>query len=138
MKHVVEFHTDDPVKLARELPDLEDNVDRALRDLAAATVPQAVIDSFQPLGSVTIAPLLPDHQLSIDTTQGNAIAVLPAVTPANFGRRFVLVKRALANQINVTCADPNATHNAVAFPIIMAAATAGVRVFYCDSAGYYS
>lgn len=139
MKRINQFHTDDPVKLDRELGDFEGNVDQALRDLAAVTVPQAVVDSFQPLGSVVVAPLLPDHQLSIDTGLGNAIAVLPAPAPANFGRRFVLVKRVTANQIAVTCADPTVTHNGAPPPFpVMAAASAGVRVFYCDAAGYYS
>jgi hypothetical protein len=134
MKHM-EFHTDDPVKLARELTGLEENVERAIREVVGATSPQAAVDSFASLGSATIAPLLPDHQLSIDTSQASAIAVLPAVASANFGRRFVLIKRVAANQISVSCSDPTATHNAGAFPVL---AAAGARVFYCDAQGYYS
>jgi hypothetical protein len=138
MKRVNQFHSDDPTKLTRELSDFEDNVDAALQQQAAATVPRPIVDSFQPIGSVTVTPLLPDHQLSIDTATGNAIAVLPAVASANFGRRFVLVKRSALNQITVTCSDPSATHNAAAFPFVTAAGFAGVRVFYCDARGYYS
>lgn len=139
MRRVNEFHTTDPVKLARELPDLEDNVDRAIAELQASAAPKLVVDSFQPLGNVTIVSLVPDHQLSIDTTQANAIAVLPALSPENFGKRFALIKRLPANQIVVTCQEPTTSHNGVpgpaSFPTI---AAAGVRLFYCDSAGYYS
>lgn len=136
MKRITEFHTKDPVKLDRELSQLEDNVDLALREFAAAATPQAGVDSFQPIGAVTIASLLPDRQLSIDTSLGNAIAVLPPLATANFGRQFVLIKRVAANQISVSCADPDVLHNGGAFPIVLAAT--GVRLFYCDARGYYS
>lgn len=135
MIHINEFHTTDSVKLARELPELEDNVDEALQALAAATCPQLTLIAFSALGAAMVVPLLADQQVSVDTDQGNAIAVLPSLAAANFGRRFVLIKQSVNNSVAITCQDPGARHNGGAFPTI---AAQGVRVFYCDARGYYS
>lgn len=138
LKQISQFQTDDPGKLGRQLSQLEENVH------AECT---AIRTSFPPLPNVTTrislpAPkpaafaLQPDEQASFDTVLGNLSGILPPLIAANFGRRFIVIKRAAAGTLNVLCRDPAVLLNGAAgFPLAITAA--GATVFYCDAAGYY-
>lgn len=135
-KRVNDFSTENPVMLDRELSQLESNIADQFNELDKTVAKSTNVSSFFSLSPNTVVPLMVDEQRSIDTTQGNAIAVLPALDPTNFGRRFVVIKRSASNAISVTCSDTAAQINAAAFPLSITAV--GARVIYCDQTGYYT
>jgi hypothetical protein len=134
-KRVNDFSTDDPVMLDRELSQLEDNVS-AQFDVAEKTyAKQMAPASFMPIGAASAVPMQPSTQLSLDTSQASALAVLPALDPTNFGKRFTIIKRLATNSVVVNCTDTTVTLNGAAFPLTLTAV--GVTIFYCDAAGYW-
>ena len=136
-RRVNDFSTDKPVMLDRELSQLESNVADEFAVASKTYAREAAVSDFAPLGASIVVPLLPGEQRSIDTSLLSALAVLPPLRPDNFGKRFVVIKRAAANGITVSCADPKVLHNGGAFPVL-GVGFVGVRIFYCDAAGYYS
>jgi len=136
LRRVNDFSTEDPVMLDRELAQLEDNVSAEFDLIESTFAKQMTVASFMPLAAAYVTPLQPSEQRSFDTTQASAIAVLPALAPENFGRRFTILKRQAANAVSVACADPTVLINGSAGPLSVTAV--GIRVFYCDATGYYS
>ena len=134
LSHINSFDTDNPQKLSRQLSDLEDNVSAELDRVRAGAVPIPIVASFSATASRGIVALLPDQQLTIDTSIASAAAVLPPLTPANFGRKFLVVKRVGTNSIVTSCQDATVLCNGGAFPTITAI---GITTFCCDSSGYY-
>lgn len=133
-KRVNDFSTEDPSRLDRELSQLEDNINAEFILARKELAPQARPTSFMATASRGIVPVLVDEQLSIDTSIANASAVFPPLDPKNFGRKFVLIKRAAANSLKTSCQDATVLYNGSAFPTFT---LIGVYVFYCDSSGYY-
>lgn len=134
LAHINDFDTGNPQKLSRQLSDLEDNVSAELDRVRNETVPQARVSSFLATASRGIVPLRPDQQLTIDTSIAPAAAVFPPLTPANFGRRFVIIKRSGSNNIVTSCQDSTVLCNGAAFPVL---AAVGRYEFTCDASGYY-
>ncbi len=134
LKRVNDFSTENPEKLDRELSQLEDNVDAEFKLVRKELAPQPRPVSFVSSASRGIVAIQPGDQLSVDTFIANASVVLPPLSPANFGRKFVLIKRVSTNAIAVSCQDATVSCNGGAFPNITAV---GVTVFYCDASGYY-
>jgi len=135
-KRVNDFATEDPAKLDRELAQLEDNITAEFVLVRKQLAPQLQVVSFTPASGRQIVAILPDQQLSVDTGQADAKVVFPPLLPANFGRRFALIKRMTANAVVTSCQDPLVTCNGAAFPSFGAGAV-GLFVFHCDSSGYY-
>ncbi|HYQ03720.1 MAG TPA: hypothetical protein VER96_33835 [Polyangiaceae bacterium] len=133
-KRVNDFATEDPAKLDRELSQLESNIDAEFNLVRKELAPQLRVDSFYATASRGIVAMQPDKQLTIDTSIAPATAVFPKLTPANFGRRFVIVKRAGANNITTSCQDATVLCNGAAFPVL---AAVGRYEFTCDASGYY-
>lgn len=134
LAHINSFDTDNPRKLSRQLSDFEDRVAAELERVRVASAPVLRVASFMATASRGVVALMPDQQLAIDTSIANGSAVLPALDPSNFGRRFALIKRSGANTITVSCQDPTVLCNGGAFPVL---AAIGLTVFYCDASGYY-
>lgn len=137
LQRIGDWSTDDPVKLDRELTAHEDSIAaefQSVRDTFARTATVSTRVSL-PAPKPAAFALQPDEQASFDTLLGGLTGVLPALTPKNFGRRFVVLKRFAANTVSVVCQDPTVKLNAAAFPLAISAA--GATVFYCDAAGYY-
>lgn len=134
LKHINDFKTRDPDKLQRQLSELEDNISKEFALARKETVPQLLVKSFYASASKGIVALQPDQQVNIDTSIAPAAAVFPALTPANFGRRFVLVKRVGANNLVTSCQDSTVLCNGAAFPTLTAV---GRYEFTCDASGYY-
>lgn len=132
--HIQQFETTDPVRLGRQLSALEDNVSKAIDEARAASSPLPTVALFTATAAKGVASLGPDQQLSVDTSIANASVVLPALKPANFGRRFVLLKPVAANAVTMLCQDSAVLCNGAALPSL---AAVGVYVFYCDKYGYY-
>ncbi len=137
LKQINQFETDDPEKLGRQLSNFEDNVHAECESIRQSfeAFPAVVLNTFLPAPKSTIFPLAADQQASFDTLLGSVTAILPPLRAANFGRRFIVLKRYAANTVSVSCQDPAVKLNAAAFPLAITAA--GVTVFCCDQAGYY-
>lgn len=136
-KHIQQFETLDPAKLGRQLSELEDSLDGALNRVREASSPLLANRIFVPTQASPISSLGPDEQLTVDTSFWNALVVLPDLAPANFGRRFVLIKALIgANTIAVSCRNPTVLCNGGAFPVLTG--PAGVTTFYCNKYGYYT
>lgn len=135
-KRVNDFSTDpgDEKRLDRELSQLEDNIAAEFNAAQKAAAPQLRVVNFFATPSRGIVPVLPDQQLSLDTSIAFAAAVFPALAPANFGRRFVLVKRVATNTVVTSCQDATVLCNGAAFPTL---AAVGRYEFACDASGYY-
>lgn len=137
LKQINQFATTDPEKLGRQLSAFEDNVHTECSDIRLNFAP--VLDDVSrvalPAPAPTAFALLPDQQAAFDTTRGNLTAILPPLSPKNFGRRFVVIMRTARNTLNVICQDSAVRINGSAFPLAITAT--GVTVFYCDAAGYY-
>ena len=131
----VNFATEDPAKLDRELSQLETNIDAEFVLVRKQLAPQLQVATFTPKTGRTIVAIQPDQQLSIDTSSARANVVFPALTPANFGRKFVIIQRTAGNPILTSCQDPNVQCDATAFPTITAV---GRTEFSCDASGYYT
>lgn len=134
LSHVNSYDTDDPKKLSRQLSDLEDRIDAALQAVQRDSVPQPSVAAFLASATRGIVAVLPDQQLTIETSQASAAAVFPALNPSNFGRRFVLIKRSAVNNIVTSCRDTSVLCNGAAFPTL---AAVGRYEFTCDASGYY-
>jgi hypothetical protein len=136
-KEVGTFDTDDQAKLARQLTAFEDNVrdEFVVSRKTFAQTPAVQTRISLPAPKPAAFALQPDEQASFDTALGNLTGVLPPLVPANFGRRFIVVKRLGTNTVNVVCQDASVKLNGGAFPLAITAS--GVTVFYCDAAGYY-
>ena len=133
-KRVNDYTTEDPVRLDRELSQLEDNIANEFGAVRKEMAPLMRADSFLPNSVRGIVAAMPDQQLTVDTSQASAAVVFPALSAANFGRRFVLVKRVLANNLVTSCADASVLCNGAAFPTLTAI---GRYEFTCDASGYY-
>src|SRR6187549_2417284 len=133
-KRINSCSTGDPPRLDRELSQLEDNIDAEFNLARKQLAPQAQPIKFTAVGVNTIAALLPDQQISIDTSVVSAAAVLPPLSSENFGKRFIMIKPVAGGSIVTSCQDSAVLCNGAAFPTFTAI---GVTVFYCDSQGYY-
>lgn len=134
-RRVNNFTTEDPKRLARELSTMEDNLTAEFNLLRAELAPNLRAVSFVATPARGIVAILPDQQLSVDTSLANASVVFPALDPRNFGHRFAVVKRVTAGSIVTSCQDAAVLCNAAPFPTIVAA---GLTIFCCDSSGYFS
>ncbi len=135
-KRVNDFATDNPPKLDRELSQLETNISDELILMRRELAPQALVVSFAALPGRGITPILPDQQLSVDSSAADGAVVFPPLDPKNFGRKFIVIKQTLAGNVATSCQDPAVKCNATTFPLLAAAAV-GVFVFYCDASGYF-
>lgn len=134
-KRVNSFTTEDAAKLARELPQLEDNVAAEFSSLRGEVLSRPQVVNFIATPTRNVIAILPDQQLSVDTSQAEATVVFPALDARNFGRIFFLIKRNSSPfDLKTACQDPAVLCNAVPFPILM---SSGAVVFLCDSSGYY-
>ncbi|MEI9950803.1 MAG: hypothetical protein WDO74_17940 [Pseudomonadota bacterium] len=133
-KRVNDFTTENPVKLDRELAQLEDNITAEFDLLRKQTAPQLQVVTFTASASRGIVSILPDQQLSVDTSIATGFVVLPLLVPSNFGRKFVLIKRSFTGSIITSCQDSTVLCNGAGFPTISAI---GVTTFHCDSTGYF-
>lgn len=134
-QHVNDFATADPERLARQLSNFEDKVDKAIDDARADAVPLLQPVTFRSLNAVAgVCAAMFDQQLSLDTSFASAAVVFPALDPKNFGRRVVLIKRTANNNLVTSCQEPTVLCNGAAFPTLTAV---GAYVFYCDASGYY-
>jgi hypothetical protein len=134
LAHINSFTTDNPAKLSRELSDFEDRVSKELDNVRATSVPVPLVSRFVATPTLGIVSAQPGQQLEVDTSQASAVVVLPALIAKNFGRVFLVIKSAAANNLTFVCQDPSVLCNGVAFPV---AAAIGVRIFYCSASGYY-
>jgi len=135
LKQVNQFHTSDPKLLDRELNTLEDNVAKETESIRSTFLPAPTCLTYTYSTSPGIVHAQADTQLSVDTSMGNVTVVLPALSPKNFGRRFVILKRVTANTITIVCQDPAVTLNGGS-PVNVSLASGGAT-FLCDAVGYY-
>lgn len=134
-KRLNNFTTENAAKLGRELPQFEDNAAQEFGAVRRELLPVLSPVSFTAMPQRGIIAILPDQQLSVDTTLAAASVVFPPIDTRNFGRRFVLVKRNPGGgSVLTSCQDPTVKCNGSVFPTI---AAAGVTVFFLDASGYY-
>lgn len=133
-KRVNDFTTEDPVRLDRELAQLEDNIVAEFDLVRKQLAPQLQVVSFTATASRGIVSISPDQQLSVDTSIANGFVVFPPLVASNFGRKFVLIKRTSTGSMITSCQDSTVLCNGAAFPTITAV---GVTSFHCDAGGYY-
>lgn len=133
-KRVNDYSTDDPVKLDRELSQLEDNIAAEFSFVEDNFAKAVTVDVFRALGSIRIVPFMPGEQLSVETDQADAVVVFPPLTPTNFGRPFSLIKRSSTGNVVLSCSDPNVKYNGGSFPTVT---TQGGTRYGCDASGYW-
>ncbi len=124
------FDTEDPAELARQLSQLEQNVDDAVRSTVASSVAP-----FQPTSRVTAAYVASIDQLvRVDTVSGNVAVTLPIATVKNAGRTVAIARMSASNTLTV--APVQGTVNGAA----SLALTAAVRLFFLvsDGVGWWS
>lgn len=133
-KRVNNFTTDKLLQLGRELPQLEENVAAEFVLLRGETIARPRVETFIATPTRRVIAILPDQQLSVDTSNSEATVVFPAPEPRLFGRIFFLIKRSGLGNLVTQCQDPATKCNDAAFPVFM---SAGAVVFLCDASGYY-
>ncbi len=130
LRTVGNFTAKDPTQLERQLSQLEQNVDDALRSTVVAFVPVP-----QPTNTKTAAYVAAlDEMVRVNTAAGSVTIVLPVATPQNAGRGIAVARLSAANTLTV--APVSGTVNGAA----SLALTAAVRLFFLlsDGAGWWS
>lgn len=129
-----QFHCDDPAKLDRELNALEDNISRETASIRASCAPRPAIVRVVASASAPTVAVLFDQQVTLDTSVAAGVAVLPPLSPANFGRRAVIVCPSPSNTRKVACQREGDTVDLSTLPQSIGA---GVTEVFCDASGYW-
>ena len=130
LRFVGTFNTKEPTELSRQLTQLEQNVDDAIRSTAKATLPV-----FTPTNRKTTTYTAAVGELvRVDTSAANVSIVLPVATPQNAGQSILVARMSSSNTLTV--GSVSGLVNATA----SLALTAAVRLFVLvsDGVGWWS
>jgi hypothetical protein len=136
--HISNFATRDPVKLGEQLSRFEDNLDRALSEDSAAAAKRLSLALFNPATvPKNIVKIQAEQQLLVDSSAGDVSVLFPALSPQNYGKMFVLLRRSTSNAVSTACVDPSVKCNgSLTWPGFTGASNRAV-IFFCDPTGYY-
>lgn len=124
------YLTDKPVELSRQLSQLEQNVDDAVKSVQRGTQPV-----FQPTNRKTATYTAAVGELvRVDTSASDVSVVLPVATPQNAGLTIAVARMSAANALTVGSASGLVNGTA------SLTLTAAVRLFLLvsDGVGWWS
>lgn len=136
--HINNFSTRDPAKLGEELSRLEDNVDRVLSSDSAAAAKRLTLALFNPASPPkNVVAIQAEQQLVVDTSVGNVTVLFPALSPQNYGKLFVILRRSAFGSVFTACVDSTVPCNgSLTWPSI-SGGSSRATIFFCDPTGYY-
>lgn len=136
--HINNFSVNDPRRLGEELSRFEDNADRAISEVSAAAAKRLSLALFNPASTPrNIVAIQAEQQLVVDTSAGDVTVLFPALSPQNYGKLFVILRRSASNSVITANVSPAVTCNgSLTWPSFTGASNRALT-FFCDPTGYY-